>query len=302
MPVKVQSCSRREFLVRTALGGSALALAPLLPGGQASVEPDTYALLSDTHIAADQSLVVRGVNMADNLRQTTREILAWPKRAAAAFVCGDCAYNMGRAEDYTAFYERVEPLRDAGVPMHLIVGNHDSRESFLKLPGVQSQREAAVPDKDVALVRTAQANWLLLDSLEKTNSTPGLLGAEQLAWLAKTLDGNQKKPAIVMVHHNPGISGNMGLKDTVAFFEVIRPRKQVKAYIFGHTHTWKVEQDLSGIQLINLPAVAYTFSEAEPSGWVHAKLSPEGMRLELRCSNPKHAAHGQVHQLDWRKA
>jgi calcineurin-like phosphoesterase family protein len=301
MPIYVRPCSRREFLLRTALGASAVAAAPLLRAAESRVEPDTFALLSDTHIAADQGLVVRGTNMAENLRQATREILAWPRRPAAVFVCGDCAYNVGRAEDYAALSERLAPLREGRLPMHLIVGNHDHRENFLRLPGVRAERHPPIPNKDVALLRTTHANWFLLDSLEKTNSTPGLLDAEQLAWLARTLDANSKKPAIVMVHHNPGISGNTGLKDTVALFEVIRPRKQVKAYIFGHTHTWRVEQDLTGLHLINLPAVAYTFSSSEPSGWVHAQLSPAGMRLELRCLKPNHPAQGQVLQLDWRK-
>ena len=65
------------------------------------------------------------------------------------------------------------------------------------------------------------------------------------------------------------MSGN---NDTVALFEVIRPRKQVKAYIYGHTHTWKVEQDDSGLHLINLPPVAYIFHEGDPSGWVRMML------------------------------
>jgi len=69
---------------------------------------------------------------------------------------------------------------------------------------------------------------------------------------AATLDANSKKPALVLVHHNPGLTGNLGLKDTAAFLEIIRPRRQVKAYIYGHTHTWRVEKDSSGIHLINL--------------------------------------------------
>src|SRR5205807_8770353 len=122
-----------------------------------------------------------------------------------------------------------------------------------------------------SLVKTAKANWVILDSLDKTLATPGLLGRDQPGWLAKKLDENPKKAAIVMIHHNPGLTGNMGLKDTAALFEVIRPRKQVKAYIYGHTHTWRVEQDDTGLHLINLPPVAYVFQDGEPSGWV--KLS-----------------------------
>ena len=103
-----------------------------------------------------------------------------------------------------------------------------------------------------------------------------------------------------MIHHNPGISGNIGLKDTAALFEVIRPRKQVKAYIFGHTHVWNVWPDESGIHFVNLPPVGYVFQEGQPSGWVHATLEEKGMRLEMRCLDKAHKVHGQVHNLQWR--
>ena len=109
-----------------------------------------------------------------------------------------------------------------------------------------------------------------------------------------------RKPAIVVVHHNPGISGNMGLKDTVAFFEVIRPRSQVKAYVYGHTHTWKVERQDNGIHLINLPPTSYVFTAGYPSGWVHARLGKKGMQLELHCVDRSHKDHGQVVDLPWR--
>ena len=93
----------------------------------------------------------------------------------------------------------------------------------------------------------------------------------------------------------------MGLKDTIPFLEVIRPRNQVKAYIFGHTHHWSVEQDSSGIHFINLPPVSYVFREGEPSGWVRATLNKSGMKLELRCVDQYHKAHGQTFDLAWRK-
>ena len=151
-------------------------------------------------------------------------------------------------------------------------------------------------DRQVALLRTPRANWFVLDSLEETLATPGLLGQAQLDWLAGALDANHDKPALVLLHHNPGLTGNVGLKDTAALFAVIRPRKQVKAYIFGHTHVWNVWPDESGIHLINLPPVSYVFQAGEPAGWVHAMLEREGMQLELRCVDPAHKSHGQVRQ------
>jgi len=180
------------------------------------------------------------------------------------------------------------------------LGNHDNRERFWQALPEDRPSQPSLADRQAAVLRTPRANWFILDSLEETLATPGLLGQTQLDWLAGELDANRDKPALVLFHHNPGLSGNMGLKDTGAFFEVIRPRKQVKAYIFGHTHAWSVRQDRSGIHLVNLPPVAYVFQPDEPAGWVHAQLDKKGMRLELRCLDTTHKAHGQVHELPWR--
>ena len=74
----------------------------------------------------------------------------------------------------------------------------------------------------------------------------------------------------------------------------------MKAYVFGHTHDWKLKPDSSGIHLINLPPVAYVFKETMPSGWVQATLRRDGMKLELRCVNSAHAQQGETHDLPWR--
>jgi len=131
--------------------------------------------------------------------------------------------------------------------------------------------------------------------------TPGLLGDAQRAWLAKTLDANADKPAILFAHHNPQKGdAPSGLKDTDKLFEIIEPRKQVKAYIFGHTHDWNARKTDSGIHLINLPPVAYIFEKGKPNGWVQATVQPESLRLELRCLDRTHKDHGQVLDLKWR--
>jgi len=107
-----------------------------------------------------------------------------------------------------------------------------------------------------------------------------------------------------MVHHNPIAAGGTasGLTDTEQLMAVIRPRKHVKAYFFGHTHKWSVKRDDSGIHLINLPPVGYVFEAGQPSGWVRADILTNGARLELRCLDHAHKAHGQVMGLKWRAA
>jgi 3',5'-cyclic-AMP phosphodiesterase len=300
MPIHLPPLSRRKFLVRSLMGSAGLALCPELLAASKRTDPNSWALLADIHLAADPALVARGINMTDHFKGVSGEVLALPKRPAGVFIIGDCAYNSGQTGDYGQVAGLLEPIRKDEMPVHLALGNHDNRERFWDAFQGEKAAKRPLADKQVALLKTPHANWFILDSLEQTLSSPGLLGKEQLDWLASTLDANQKKPALVLIHHNPGLSGNIGLKDTTALFEVIRPRKQVKAYIFGHTHAWNVWPDESGIHLVNLPPVAYVFEEGQPAGWVHATLEKNSMRLELRCLDAAHKAHGQVHNLEWR--
>ena len=301
MPIHLPPISRRRFLGGTLAAASSLALNPDLFAAGPEQQPSTWALLSDPHLAADRGLVSRGVNMTNHFKQVSRELLQLSSPPTGVMITGDCAYNTGELADYSLLVDLLNPLRQEGMPVHLALGNHDHREHFWQVFQQEKSATRPVADRQVALLRAPHANWYILDSLETTLSSPGLLGQEQLHWLAKALDDNPKTPALVVIHHNPGLNGgNLGLKDTLPLFEVIRPRNQVKAYIYGHTHAWKVEADTSGIHLINLPPVSYVFREGEPSGWVHARLQDSGVQLELRCVDPNHEAHGQKVRLEWR--
>lgn len=301
MPIHLPPISRRQFLVRSLVGTAGLGLCPELLAAAKRTDPNSWALLADTHIAGDAAAVARGINMTDHFKQVSRELLALPKRPAGVWIAGDCAYNSGQAADYAQLAHLLDPIRQDQMPVHLALGNHDHRERFWEVLQQEKAIKRPLADRQVAQISTPRANWFVLDSLEKTLATAGLLGQEQLDWLAGALDAHPDKPALVLAHHNPGTMASVGgLKDTEGLYAVIRPRKQVKAYIFGHTHAWKVEEDPSGIHLINLPPVAYIFRPGDPAGWVHATLERKGMRLELRCLDTAHKAHAQVVKLRWR--
>src|SRR6185312_13160078 len=301
MPISLPPISRRNFLRRTWMAAAGIAVAPRLFAGEKPADENFWALFSDPHIAADSKLVFLKANMTDHLHAVVREVMALPVRPAGVFVNGDCAYNSGEKEDYRAITGLLEPLRAAQTPVHLTLGNHDNRKHFWSVLKDEKDSKRPLADRQAMMLSTPRVNWFVLDSLEKTLSTPGLVGKEQLGWLAKTLDENADKPAIVMMHHNPGLTeGVPGLKDSFALFEVIRPRKQVKAYVFGHTHVWDVAQEESGLYLVNLPPIAYVFQEGNPSGWIRATVAADGMKLEMRCIDTAQKAHGEVKELKWR--
>ena len=300
MPIHLPPISRRTFLARTLTAATGLALAPRLLADGKETNGDFWALLSDTHIAADRAQFSHDINMTDHLNLAARDLTAFPQLPAGVFVTGDCAFDDGTVADYGTFSDLLRPLREDGMPVHLTLGNHDNRERFWEAFTAERTAKRPLADKQASLLPTRRANWFLLDSLERTRFTPGMLGKEQLDWLAEALDQNCGKPALILVHHNPGLLGKVaGLQDTEALFKVIRPRKQVKACIYGHTHDWHVKQDGSGIHLINLPPVAYVFEEGKPSGWVRATVNDDRMQIELRCVT-KHPLNGETKMLKWR--
>ena len=279
-------------------------------------EQESWALLSDTHIAADTAQNARGVNMAGHLRQAVEEVLESHARRpfAGLMVNGDCALLDGQAEDYRTFGALLEPVSVKGVPIHLTLGNHDERTRIqaglasafepVKTDGanVGDKQRPALVDKVASRIRGRFCDWYLLDSLDITNVTPGRIGSEQLAWLDQSLKDSPDRPALVMVHHNPhpSILGKVsGILDTDEFLTLLLERRQVKALFFGHTHVAKAVE-LQGLHLVNLPACAYRFNVEQPTGWTTALIGAEGAALTLFDTNKAHALHGQEINLSWR--
>ncbi len=304
MPLHLPPLTRRTFIRRSLAATAGLLTLPSLRAAQSDADPDRWALLSDTHIAADRAVILRNVNMTEHLESVVKGVRALASRPAGVFVNGDCAVLKGLAEDYATFSTLVAPLREAGLPLHLTLGNHDDREIFRA--ALKDAVPAAPPlaSRHVSIVQGERANWFLLDSLDIVNKTPGLLGDEQRAWLAKALDAHTAKPALVMVHHNPNPAAaakKTGLADTEELLSILLPRRHVKALFFGHTHTWRfAEQD--GLHLVNLPAVAYPFIPTEVTGWVDAKFSEKSAALTLHAHDTAHAAHGKTTEIVWRTA
>ena len=317
MPLTLPPITRRRFLTGSLAAGAGLLVrrpwvAAGVEGAASAVgtDPHRVALLSDSHVAAERAVTSRGTNMFDNLTRVCGEVLApvappgggdaAARRPAAVMLNGDFAYLKGLVGDYDTALAAVKPLREAGLPVHVTLGNHDDRRNLLTALKVGDEQKGQVEGRYVQVVETPLANWFLLDSLDVVNSTPGELGEQQLGWLGKALDERSKKPAIVMVHHNPDEKAKpSGIRDTKALLDVILGRKHVKALMFGHTHTWELTRR-DGVHFINLPPVAYVFKAGMPNGWVDARLAEAGMTLQLRCVDPKHPRHGERHELRWR--
>ncbi len=143
MPIHLPPISRRQFLAGSLAAGAGL----LLPGtaeAAAAADPNRWALLADTHIWERRDGLYREVKPAENLAQARGEILALKPPPAAAIVAGDTAFLQGHAADYAVLLDLVKPIRTAGVPVHLALGNHDDRDNFHKAIAAAEPKAPAV--------------------------------------------------------------------------------------------------------------------------------------------------------------
>ena len=308
MPITLEPIYRRNFITGSlVLGGSAW-IKPYALAKTVNLDPNRVALLADTHISNDPKRSYPGtkwpgssvkeeehewVNMADCLAQSAREVIELNPRPANLIINGDCALSRGTEAEYKEFLRLIQPIRQAGITVHITIGNHDTREKLWKLlPFLKKEQMGIHAD----MIELPNANIFLLDSGRK-----GILGEAQLDWLAQQLDKHTDRPALVFAHFNPlpnrGIRPIRGMRDGEAFLKVLARRKHVLAYIHGHTHEWQNSKYDGHLHIIGLPAVSYYFGKGHAHGWIDMKLTERSADLELHCIDPKHRQHGNQRQI-----
>jgi 3',5'-cyclic AMP phosphodiesterase CpdA len=304
MPIHLPGISRRDWLAGVGAAAAALVVRDLRAAD--SGNGDFLALLSDTHVPSKRSITNSAgqaiTNMTDNLERVVAELVRIKPSPMQIVINGDCAYLNGLDDDYRALAQVLAPLREKNLPLHLSMGNHDDRGRMYQHLQDQQPDKPIVEGRVVSVLELPHANWFLLDSLMKTNVVTGELGQPQLKWLAAALDERPDKPAIVMAHHHLQWEPSdpiVGIRETGELWDVLSRRKQVKAYIYGHTHRWHIDKR-EGIHLVNLPPTSYVFKKGLPNGWVGALLKPGGITLELNALDKQHPQNGQLVELAWR--
>ena len=290
MPISsLPSLSRRAFSL-TALGAGATLLRSAAPEMH-------WALLSDTHIPADDTNTYRGFQPVANLKRIVPEIVA--AKPQGALICGDVARLQGLPGDYDAVRQILKPVTEK-MPVAFALGNHDHRANFVSALGTAQTGAQALKNRHVLVIEGPGVRFIVLDSLVEANSTPGFLGKAQRTWLAEYLKTSSDLATLIFVHHTLA-DDDGALLDAPRLMEMVRPVRKVKAIFYGHSHNYAYDQ-WEGIHLVNLPAVGYNFRDSEPVGWVEAKLRGDGAALTLRSFGGNQEKNGKTVDLRWRSA
>ena len=235
--------------------------------------------LTDLHVHPDGA-----ANKASDTNMLTERAC----RVAAAFtplpdvviITGDLTDSGQEAE-----YANLSAIlaRTLSVPVYVIPGNHDRREtlraSLAHLPGVTADPhfvQYAVEDYPVRLV--------MLDTLVP-GKDHGAQSAAQLEWLDATLAAQRSKPTLVGMHHPPFITGiphmdKIALLHRDAFRSVIAATGK-STHRRGHHHRPVIGQCAHAIVSISSSIahqVQLTFDPHDPGAF---NFEPPAFQLHL---------------------
>jgi 3',5'-cyclic-AMP phosphodiesterase len=210
--------------------------------------------LSDLHICAEPGARLRGVDPRATLESLLPRVLAeGPERVV---VTGDLSYD-GSTQAY-AYLGQV--LSQLGLPVHLLLGNHDHPRRALALAGYPGLSLAPV-------VECFPWRIVLWDSNPaqgyKEGEYDGQVGPEQWRLLAEACRGGEH--VLLCLHHNPvedlpmGIA--MGLTDAAETVARLASCVPLRLVLCGHIH--QAYQGSVGVPVLACPTTNFQSRTAD---------------------------------------
>ena len=191
-------------------------------------DPFLLVQLSDAHVRDDDA------QPEQMLADAVRDVAAMRPAPGAVLVTGDLTEH-GLPHEY----ERVrEVLSALAMPVHVLGGNHDDRES---LRASFPAPEAGGEDYRYG-ARCGPLRLVVVDTTDP-GRVEGRLGAERLAWLDARLAEEPETPTVVAMHHPPLLLGipawdEIGLSDADrgSLAEVVSGHRHLRRIVCGHVH------------------------------------------------------------------
>jgi Icc protein len=236
-------------------------------------KPFLLVQLSDPHIGATWA----GGDPVARLRAAVESVRRLPDVLDALLMSGDLADNAADGE-----YKLVrELLAQLGVPVYVVPGNHDHRDTLRRhfdLPGA-----AGTPVQYA--VDVGPLRLVVLDST-RPGEVRGELDADRLSWLETELARAPDRLTLLALHHPPVSTGiaawdEIGLPtaDRRALGDVLERHPQVRRIVAGHVHR-TMTAELAGRAVLTVP-----------STYIQTRLSFNSREIETATEPPGFAVH-----------
>lgn len=231
--MKQMKLNRKEFIVGTLGAGVLGCRSSQMTLGQ---DENLSVLIPDLHVGGANPLYAYTRERLDRVVEAILAMRPLPKRV----VCfGDIALTYGLAADYATSKPILQRIIDAGIELHLTMGNHDRRSNFFRFwPDYAAH--AVVPGRCTRVVSLGTADLVLLDTLKGTDDraeddmgpVEGTIDPAQLAWFEGFV-AQAKRPFFVGSHQFRDL-----YVENRKPLSIAAANRNFVGWIFGHDHEW----------------------------------------------------------------
>ncbi|WP_150273960.1 metallophosphoesterase family protein [Paenibacillus tepidiphilus] len=200
------------------------------------MKPIYFAHLTDTHInAPEKQHPMFGVDMTAKLRAVMGDIRTLRTKPAFILISGDLTQD-GDLADYRHLKAVIEEEAGlTGIPVHVILGNHDFRAPFR-----EGYLGEAPSDKPYYYSFIENGLRIVMLNSQIPGSHGGELDEQQLEWLDEILAQPAEQGNLLVIHHPVTLTsselmdGHL-LRNPQSLAKVIKGRKVI-GLLAGHIH------------------------------------------------------------------
>ncbi len=235
--------------------------------------PITLVQLTDTHIYADDSKLMRGLNTFKTLSDVLELVKARENDMHLVVLTGDLSQD----ETLQSYYRLARAVSSLEVPVYFLPGNHDDQLSMI------SCFDDFENFKKVGSIVLGSWSLLFLNSTIPGH-VEGALSEEELARLDAFLPNSQGTNVLIFLHHNPiGLRSDrpdpIMLLNAADLFERLERYPNVKGIVCGHVHQEHTEIR-NGLTMMATPSTCVQFRSTE-TGITIDNMSPGYRRILL---------------------
>lgn len=250
-----------------------------------------FIVLADIHIVPEGQFS-HGIDTLERLEMAVAHVNDTHADADFVVFAGDLA-DRGEAEAYHRFKEAIAALTP---PVHLTLGNHDHRPTFLEVFGA----EMAAPHGCLDHAIDAKGyRVIVLDSSDPELPGAGRFDAAQIDWLKARLADVPETPVVVVLHHNitpfhvP--TDRIILQENAAFAEALSTHKHIRQVVSGHVHM-TASGTFAGVPFCTFAGSHYSIeptlaSAAFPDFGAVAKREGPGQIAAVLCNETSVVVH-----------
>lgn len=206
--------------------------------------------ITDTHLYGHPDGKLLGLNTRESFQFVLDLVKQNHPTPDALIVSGDISQDLS-LESYQYLHQHIQ---DFECPKFLFEGNHDHPDYIKEIAQGNEYTEQ--------VIRSEHWQLILLNS-QAPSKVHGILAAEQLQLLERSLQERPDLHTLVSFHHHPIPMGSawldkIGLHNNQALLDIITQYSNVRCVLWGHVHQ-ESDQEINGVRYLSSPSTCIQF-------------------------------------------